>query len=356
MKKLDKRCAFKCLMVFILCMAVLITAGFIEKHVGQSTTAVNVVEEKTLIPGGQSVGIKMDVKGVLIVGLEELETENDVVSPGYDAGLTIGDMILSVNGIEVSYPEDVEKILNQVQGTVELEILRKDKTMKVEVTPVKSYSDGTYRLGVWVKEKIAGIGTLTFYDPDNDVYAALGHGIYESKTKTLLEADDGQLLNAEVQSVQEGKEGTPGEIRGIFSKNSELFGNIEINSKYGIYAKGSGDVVLESEAMVMAVQSQIKEGDAYILTTIEGSQVEAFDIKITKVNKQTSAADKGLEIEVTDERLLANCGGIVQGMSGSPIIQDGRIVGAVTHVMIDDPTKGYGIFAEWMVEEAEKAA
>ena len=186
----------------------------------------------------------------------------------------------------------------------------------------------------------------------SNVFAALGHGIYESKTETLLEAGDGKLLRTEVKSIKEGEAGVPGEIRGIFYEYELPLGEVKKNCEYGIYSIGTNkDELNMAEPMIMATQDQIEEGPAYILTTIDGDKVEKFEINISKVNRQREAGSKGLEIEVTDKRLLAYCGGIVQGMSGSPIIQNNRIIGAVTHVFVNNPTKGYGIFAEWMVEE-----
>lgn len=355
MKKTMKKSFFKSILIFVVTIGVIGAVGLGIQTMEEAKEAVQVVGEKVLIPGGQSVGIRMNVKGVLVVGLEEIETEDAVVSPGYTAGLQIGDTILSINGTPVYYADDVEEIVNQKKGTLDIIVLRKNEKLHFEVEPVKSYDDGSYKIGVWVKEKIAGIGTLTFYDPETNVFASLGHGIYESQTNTLLEAGDGQLLRTEVKSIKEGTAGKPGEIRGIFYGDSEPIGAVKMNSQFGIFASGTDFSDFEdAQPMVMAYQDQIKEGPAYILTTINGSKVEQFDINIVKVNYQDHPDSKGLEIEVTDERLLAYSGGIVQGMSGSPIIQNNRIIGAVTHVLVNNPTKGYGIFAEWMVEEGEK--
>ena len=355
MKKTLKKSFLKSIVIFIVTIGMIGAIGLGIQTMKESKEAVQVIGEKVLVPGGQSVGIQMNVKGVLVVGLEEIETKDSVVSPGYLAGLQIGDTILSINGTEVYYAADVEKIINQETGPLDIIVLRKNEKLHFTVNPVKSYEDGNYKIGVWVKEKIAGIGTLTFYDPDTNVFASLGHGIYESQTNTLLEAGDGQLLRTEVKSIKEGAAGNPGEIRGIFYRDSKPIGNVKKNSQFGIYASGIDFSGMENaQPVVMAYQDQIEEGPAYILTTINGNQVEKFDVNIVKVNRQKEPDGKGLEIEVTDEKLLAYSGGIVQGMSGSPIIQNNRIIGAVTHVFVNNPTKGYGIFAEWMVEEGEK--
>ena len=355
MKQVTKRRFLHCGMIFIMTLAIILAVGWISDWKQQSEETVQLVSERVLIPGGQSVGIRMDVKGVLIVGLEEIETYEGVFSPGYEAGLQIGDMILSINGITVDNAADVERIVNENGTPLELDVLRKKERKSFTLHPVKSTEDGRYKLGVWVKERIAGIGTLSFYDPQTNVYAALGHGIYESQTGTLLEAGNGQLLRTEVKSIREGEAGKPGEIRGIFYGDAAPLGKVESNSQYGVYSTGTDFELLEhAQPVIMASQEQIEEGPAVMLTTINGSQVEQFDIVIDKVNRQKSAGSKGLEISVTDERLLESCGGIVQGMSGSPILQNNRLIGVVTHVFINDPTKGYGIFAEFMAKEGEK--
>jgi len=346
---------FRCCIIFILTMLIIQTVGWLDQRCEETFEAVHVVSERVLIPGGQSVGIQMDTKGVLVVGLEEIETEQGIISPGYLAGLQIGDMILSVDGKPVYNAEDVGNIINSKKNKIDMTVLRKKEELQFQVQPVKSLNDETYKIGVWVKERIAGIGTLTFYDPKTNMFAALGHGIYESRTGTLLGVESGELLSTEVKSITEGAAGKPGEIRGIFYSDTDALGLVIENSSFGIYSEGKDFSILQNtEPMIMAVQDQIKEGPAVIRTTISGNTVETFNIYIDKVNRQKAAGSKGLELTVTDERLLANCGGIVQGMSGSPIIQNGRIVGAVTHVFVDNPTKGYGIFAQWMVEECEK--
>jgi len=340
------------ILLFCLTIAVIGIVGTIYNN-QPAEEAVEIVSEKTLIPGGQSVGIKMDVKGVLVVGLEEIETENSIVSPGFDAGIEIGDIILSINGQDVFYAFEVTEILNKSDGNLDVKVLRGEDTFNYKIKAVKDFESNQYKIGIWVKEKIAGIGTLSFYDPEENILVALGHGIYERKTNSLMEAGGGQLLKTEVKSIKEGTNGKPGEIRGVFYDSDEPIGNVLKNSQYGIYSIGEDVDQLDlAEPLIVATRDQIKEGSAYILTTIDGSKVEKFDIEITKINKQKDNGSKGIEIEVTDKKLLSYCGGIVQGMSGSPIIQDDRIVGAVTHVLVNDPTRGYGIFIENMLDAA----
>lgn len=350
-----KRKLVQSVFLFLATLCLIGGAGLAINHFNGIQETVQVVSERVLVPGGQSVGIKMNVKGVLVVGLEEIETDDAVVSPGYDAGLQIGDTITEINGNAVSYAKDVTEIVNNNGSkNLELKIMRKEKIEKIKLHPVRERTSQTYKIGVWVKEKIAGIGTLTFFDPRCNVFASLGHGIYEMQTGTLLEAGDGQLLRTEVRSIKEGTIGKPGEIRGIFYGDEKPVGQVKKNSVFGVYAKGTNASQMDlTEPIIMGRQEQVEEGDAYILTTIDGKKVERFDIRITKVNRQNVPDSKGMEIEVTDDKLLRYCGGIVQGMSGSPIIQNNRLVGAVTHVFVNNPTRGYGIFAEWMVEESE---
>ena len=347
----------KVFLIFCCTIGIIAVGGLTVDYLTQSAETVQVVSEKVLIPGGQSVGIKMAVKGVLVVGLEEIETAASVVSPGYDAGIQIGDMILSIDGKDVYYASEVIELIEEARGPVSIKVSRKEQTLEFKVTPVREYKSGQYKMGIWVKEKIAGIGTLSFYDPETNMFAALGHGIYESKTNTLLDSGQGELLPTQEKSIKEGVAGIPGEIRGIFYGDDSPIGNVKENCEFGIYSEGTNrDGIDLGEPMVMAYQDQVEEGPAYILTTIDGDKVEKFEIEITGISRQREADSKGIEIEVTDERLLSYCGGIVQGMSGSPIVQNDRLVGAVTHVFVNNPTKGYGIFAEWMVEKCRNIA
>lgn len=362
MGKRIKRCVF----LFLGVLVFMASAGLVfPERLAMLTGSENVVSEKVLIPGGQSVGIQMKVKGALIVGVEN------------QSGPKIGDMIVAVNEKEVSGPEDIHRILEE-SGTisklaeseksdktrktgkvkeVEITVVRDKKRISYPITPYFDEESGEYKLGFWIKERIAGIGTLTFYDPKTNYFASLGHGIYEAETGALLTAEKGNLLHTRVNRIKAGEKGTPGEIGGTVYDFENPMGSIETNTEFGVYgrADNSQDFDLTSP-MVMAQKEDVKEGEAYILTTISGVKAEKFDIRITRVRRQSFESGKGLEFEVTDKRLIKECGGIIQGMSGSPIIQNNRIVGAVTHVFVNNPQKGYGIFAQWMAEEAEKTA
>ncbi|NLD20252.1 MAG: SpoIVB peptidase [Clostridiales bacterium] len=321
----------------------------------KSTMATKVVSEKVLVPGGQSIGVKMDVKGVLVVGLEEIETEDGkMINPGILSGLQIGDRIMEVNGTKVYRADEVQSIVNNSEGVVKLKIKRNDKDMDITVNPVLSKDDGLYKLGLWIKDKTAGIGTLTYYDPMNSTFGALGHGIADPETGTILAVDTGTLFEAQVQEIESGKSGAPGEIKGVFYHSNEPLGCLKRNNDFGIFGVSYEAMTnsIYSTPLAIGTRDQVKLGKAYILSTLSNNEIRKFEVEIKKIEKQRKPSDKGMIIEVTDKTLLEESGGIVQGMSGSPIIQNDRIIGAVTHVFINDPKQGYGIFIEWMLAES----
>lgn len=304
---------------------------------GDDSDSVNGSADELVYAGGQSIGVKLDVEDVLIVGLEELESEDGrMVNPGLDAGLQIGDIIVSIDGMEVHNAADVQDIVEDTErDNVNLKIGRKGELLDINIRPVKTKSEGVYKLGLWVREKTAGIGTLTFYCPSNGSFAALGHGITDPESGLIYKVADGQLMDARILSLKEGKRGNPGELRGIFYEADEPLGRLEKNNRKGIFgiaysilSNGTADELIE-----IAEPEEISEGSAAILTTINGNNVQKFDIKIEKVN-MTDDDNKNMVIRVTDDELLKSCGGIIQGMSGSPIIQNDKLVGAVTHVCV----------------------
>lgn len=341
----------------ILC-GLLISIALIGHFVPQEGryAAAPVVEEKVLVPGGQSVGVKMDVKGVLVVGLEEIEQENGKkVNPGLLSGLEIGDMILEVNGSKVYRADEVQSLVNEAGGIVKLRIKRNDRCFNVTVSPVVSAEDGLYKLGLWVKDKTAGIGTLTYYDPANSSFGALGHGIADPETNCILSVETGLLLQSQVQEVRQGKNGVPGEIKGIFYHTSNPLGNLSYNNEFGVFGEAYHPIENElyRKPIPIGTKEQVTTGEAFILSTLSNNEVKKFEIEIEKIEEQEEPSSKGMIIKVTDDELIEESGGIVQGMSGSPIIQNNRIIGAVTHVFVNDPKRGYGVFIEWMLEESK---
>lgn len=342
----------------ILCGLLLSIAVIGQAFFGDdSPAAVPVVAEKVLVPGGQSVGVKMDVRGVLIVGLEEIEgKDGEKVNPGLLSGLQIGDVILEINGTAVYRADEVQELVNKIKGNVRLKVKRNDETLSIEIKPVQSKSDDLYKLGIWVKDKTAGIGTLTYYDPSNSTFGALGHGIVDPETSSILSVETGLLLESQVQEIQEGKSGEPGEIRGIFYHANDPLGSLARNSQFGVFGMTYHPIEnpLYTKPIAVGTREQVELGKAYILSTLSNNEIRRFEIEIEKIEKQDSPEDKSMVIRVTDKKLLEESGGIVQGMSGSPIIQNDRIVGAVTHVFVNDPQRGYGIFIEWMLEESNR--
>jgi stage IV sporulation protein B len=319
---------------------------------------VNVLPETKLVPGGHSIGIKLHSDGVLVVGHHLVRGETITASPAKDAGIEVGDVILSINGIKLQDANQVAEIISQYgdqKKNLSFEIKRGQQTFASEVKPLLCQETGRYRIGLYVRDSAAGVGTLTFYDKETKVYGALGHVITDMDTNQPIEVRDGQVVKANIVNIKAAKRGSPGEKTGIFQEDQDILGNINKNCLFGIFGRLSRmEPVAGSyqQPMPIALMSQVETGPAEILTVIEGENIEHFQIEIQRVYNQTRPGDKGMVIRVVDERLLESTGGIVQGMSGSPIIQNGKLVGAVTHVFVNDPTRGYGIFIEWMIMES----
>lgn len=318
---------------------------------------IQVTSPKKLIPGGNSIGVSLYTNGALVVGTSEVTDKKGITHfPAIDAGILPGDIIEKVNGVTVKDAAHLTQLVNKVKGkSVELTCRRDNRLYVTKIYPMMDESDNKFRIGLWVRDSTAGVGTLTFVDPDTRFLAALGHAITDVDTGSLLSVKNGEISESTVIDVKIGKKGLPGELVGNFSSDKNAIGTIVKNTRYGIYGKADRSVTNPLyKALPIAYQNQIKTGKATILTTIDDTGIQEFDIQITKVVRQASSGTKGLVLEISDPKLLKKTGGIVQGMSGSPIIQDGKLVGAVTHVFVNDPTKGYGIFIEWMLEEANK--
>lgn len=326
-------------------------AGFPVKKVN-----VKVLKDFKIIPGGQSIGVKLNTKGVLVVGHHLIQTDKGKISPGETAGVQIGDMITEINGKTIERMSDVSPFIHNSGETGEplnLVLLRDGKYIHTKLTPQKDSGESSYRIGLYIRDSAAGIGTMTFVHPDSMKYGALGHVISDNDTKKPIQVEDGQIMRSTVTSIERGSHGNPGEKLARFSPDREVIGNITINSPYGIFGKLNTNMEngIMDKAMPIALSHQVKEGPAKILTVIEQDKVEAFDIEIVSAVPQKFPATKGMVIKVTDKRLLAKTGGIVQGMSGSPIVQNRKVIGAVTHVFVNDPTSGYGVHIEWMLHE-----
>ena len=310
----------------------------------------------TVIPLGRAVGIKLFSDGVVVTGLSDVESSGGTVSPGRTGGLRAGDVITHINGQQVSTIEGVQALLAQQQGQpLTLQVQREDQSLQLSVQPAQN-QDGAYQLGVWLRDSMAGIGTLTFYDPQSGVFAALGHGISDVDTAILMPLETGSIMKATVSDVKKGLSGEPGELHGVFDLQHDL-GTVYANTQQGIFGTLDDKALVQNgQGVEIASRDQVHTGKAAILSNIAGDQVEEYEIEILTLYPESSGDTRNLMIQVTDPRLLETTGGIVQGMSGSPILQDGRLVGAVTHVLINEPSRGYGILAENMVKTAKSSA
>lgn len=308
---------------------------------------VDVIDDRYVAVLGTPFGIKIYTEGVLVVGFSEIRTAGGTYAPAKDAGIKEGDFIVSLNGVNVYTNEEVMAVIKNSMGeTITAKTVRNGVERTVRFKAVKD-DDGYYRAGMWVKDSSAGIGTLTFYSPSANVVSGLGHGIADSDTGTLLTLSRGEFVTAKIVSIVKGSSGSPGELKGKFTNRT--ISTFETNCDKGVYGISKCDIDT-SNLMKIAMKQEVKNGAAHILTTVEGDEPQYYTCNI----KIKSMGDtQNLLVEVTDERLLALTGGIVQGMSGSPIIQNGKLIGAVTHVLVDDSRCGYGIFAETMLETAQ---
>ncbi len=317
---------------------------------------VNVLPKMSIIPCGSTVGVKLYTDGILVIGTSEVKGEDGKeYRPWKEANIKKGDIIESMNGEKLKSIEHMIELIEKAKGkAITIKVKRKNNEFKTEIKPNKSTEDSKYKLGLWVRDSTAGIGTLTFYDPNTNYFGALGHGITDVDTGELLTVGEGTIIKSKIVSIRKGQKGKPGELKGIFMQDEDAIGNIQFNNECGIYGLYNGNIDDKYiEPMPVALRAQAKEGRAYILSNVRGEKVEKFDIEIQKVNRQNELNSKGMIIKITDNNLLALTGGIVQGMSGSPIIQNGKIIGAVTHVFVNDPTKGYGIFIDSMLKMTE---
>ncbi|MEH7107220.1 SpoIVB peptidase [Bacillus sp. JJ1764] len=318
---------------------------------------VNVLKDFRVIPGGQSIGVKLNTVGVLVVGHHLVNTEDGKKSPGEIAGIKVGDIITEINGNKIEKMTDVAPYVQtagQEGKSLDMMISRENGKVRTKLTPLKDKGEDTYKLGLYIRDSAAGIGTMTFIHPDSKKYGALGHVISDMDTKQPIVVEDGQIVRSTVTSIEKGSNGDPGEKLARFSSDREVVGNIKKNSPFGIFGQINKELKngIMDKAIPIALSHQVKEGPAKILTVVNNDKVEEFNVEIVSTIPQKFPATKGLVIKVTDPKLLEKTGGIVQGMSGSPIIQNGKLIGAVTHVFVNDPTSGYGVHIEWMLNEA----
>ncbi len=306
---------------------------------------VNPIDTTYVIPGGEAFGVKLYSKGVMVIGFSDFSSGT---SPAYKSGIRAGDMIMTLNGIDVSSNEEVAEIISNCGGSVEAKIIRNGKEKRLTIIPEKD-SMGLYKSGMWVRDSTAGIGTVSYYLPDSRIFAGLGHGITDTDTGEIFPLQAGEAVGAYISSVNKGAKGAPGELCG--SLNNTVLGTLFGNTECGVFGVSENAPV--GTPIPVAMKQEAKRGSAYIRCTLEGNEVKEYSAEIVSIDYNSNAATKNMVIRITDSELLSKTGGIVRGMSGSPIIQDGKLIGAVTHVFVDDPTSGYAIFAENMLSMSD---
>lgn len=316
-----------------------------------STARVEVVDEMVVAVLGTPFGMKLYTEGVLVIDMTDVATKDGSKNPAREAGIRIGDYIVSVDGERIDTNEKLMAAVENSAGReMTFEISRDGNRKTIRVTAAFSKETGSYKIGLWVRDSSAGIGTLTCFSPATGVVCGLGHGVCDEDTGELLEINSGEIVAAEIVSVSKGSVGSPGELKGRFS--GQTLGKIDLNAQSGVYSVLTGTLNLSRMAEV-ALKQEIKDGAAQILCTVEGNTPHLYDCRVKKRGSAGRSASQNLLVTVTDKELLKITGGIVQGMSGSPILQDGKLIGAVTHVLVDDPASGYGIYAENMLATAK---
>lgn len=314
---------------------------------------VNIFNRITLYPGGMTFGVKLYTDGVMLVGMTDVITENGSISPAYEAGLRIKDIITKINGTSVTTVDKVIEMISKSEGKpIVITVRRSGNEYSFTLNPMYSTVDTQYKAGIWIRDSAAGIGTVTYINPVDNTFAGLGHGITDVDTGELMPLLHGTISGVAINGITKGREGSPGELMGYFTtdKSGALLGNTK-SGIYGLFSKLPDNIV--GKPLPIAIKNEIKEGPAVIYSTDGNNGVTSYDVMITGINKNDSEY-KNFIIEVTDPDLIELTGGIIQGMSGSPVIQNNHIIGAVTHVMINNPKKGYGIFIENMLRNMPK--
>ncbi len=310
--------------------------------------SVNVIPKVKVIPLGNAIGLKLYTEGVLIVGMSEIEGKR----PYEFSGIKEGDRIISIDDKKIETTEDLIETVNASKGKeVSIKYVRENSEEVTNITPVQT-KQNEYKLGLWVRDATAGVGTASFYIPSTGMFASLGHGITDIDTGDLITISNGELVSTNIVSIQKGEKGKPGEIKGSIEGSSKI-GEVYKNTSFGIFGKVSNknSLKITENEMEILNRDEIKKGEAQIICELEDGKKEYYNIEIQRIYTANNKDNKSMLIKITDERLLEKTGGIIQGMSGSPIIQNGKFVGAVTHVLVNDPTTGYGVFADMMLKQ-----
>lgn len=350
-----RRYWYRRFLIIILIFTITVGSGLlIRENRMEKEVSVESISDDLLIPGGMPIGIYMETDGVMVLGTEKMKS---VDGSSYEPASRLvkpGDYIIEIDGVKVQNKKELLSEVAKIDSDeVILRLRRDEENISVKIKPVKCKGD-EYKLGIWVRDNTQGLGTVTFLTKNSE-YGALGHGIHDVDTGELLDMADGRLYATSIRDIKKGTDGNPGGMEGIIVYNGyNVLGTIEKNTEAGIYGRLDeiDEIFMNQTPVEIASKEEIKKGDAFIRCAIDG-EVKEYDIRITKIDPSEKEVNKGIEIEVTDPELLEKTGGIVQGMSGSPIIQNNKIVGAVTHVFVQDASKGYGIFIENMLENVE---
>lgn len=315
---------------------------------------VDVLPKTKVIPVGSIAGLKLYTNGVLVVGMSEIEGQDSKKYKPYEnTGIQEGDTIIEINENKVESTEDLIKKVNNSKGqNLAVKYIHNNDTKECSITPVKT-SANEYKLGLWVRDSAAGVGTVTFYDPQTKSFGALGHGITDIDTEELINIESGEFITTKILNITKGEKGTPGRIQGTVD-NQRNIGTISKNTKFGIYGKVDNLSSLNidsSKEMEVALREEIQTGKATIMCSLENGKVENYEVEIEKIYKENNYDNKSMLIKVIDQRLLDKTGGIIQGMSGSPVIQNGKFIGAVTHVLVNNPQEGYAVFGDLMIKQ-----
>lgn len=302
----------------------------------------SVIPKTKVIPVGTTVGLKLHTNGVLVVGMSEVKGSDSLKAKPYeDTDIKEGDMIIEVNGVPITCTDDLVDTVNSSKGkNISIKYVRDEEVFLDDIVPVQ-ISSSEYKLGLWVRDTAAGIGTISFYEPESKSFAALGHGILDIDTEELISIANGEITTANIVSISKGEKGIPGEIRGSLIGQSSI-GMISKNTNLGIYGVLNNTGVLnvsKQEAVDIALRDEIQEGKAVVICSLENNKKEEYELEIQKIFVENNSTNKSMVVRITDERLLEKTGGIIQGMSGSPILQNGKLVGCLTHVLVSDPSK-----------------
>ena len=318
---------------------------------------VNVIETTEVVPLGELVGLKLYTNGVLVVGMSEISgLDNNKYKPYENTGILEGDMIVEIDERDITCTTELIECVNKSKGEeISIKYVRDGEVLETNIQPIET-DENDYKLGLWVRDAAAGVGTISFYEPASGLFASLGHGIIDVDTEKLLDISSGEFVTTNIVSIIKGEKGNPGKIQGSV-ETQQTIGDVYKNTEFGVFGKVSNTSVLNEDltkTVRVASRNEIKTGKATIMCTLEDNIKKEYEVEIEKIYKNNNSDNKSMVIKITDEELIEKTGGIIQGMSGSPIMQNGKLIGVLTHVLVSNPTMGYGVFADLMVEKMKE--